>query len=289
MPDAAGRPPAAGPDNRHLGGGGPGVRRRVRAREDPRLAAGRLPGGDGGRASSSATSPHMCSRPRELALDARSRRHPRRRCAAAPAAAARHRALVHDEGPRRRGPPGARAGRPRGRRRVRDRRDRPPQCARNAAAASREMLRKPYLRATVFVVGLGFFIQITGINAIVYYSPRICSRPWGSRATSRCWCCPPWSRSPRWSPCSSRWCSSTGSAAVRSCSPASRMMIAANALLIGVFVVGLGLRRRADDPRLRRRCCSSPSASPSASAPWCGSTPARASRRGCAPWARARC
>jgi len=39
--------------------------------------------------------------------------------------------------------------------------------------AVREMLRHPYLRATVFVVGLGFFIQITGINAIVYYSPRI--------------------------------------------------------------------------------------------------------------------
>lgn len=37
----------------------------------------------------------------------------------------------------------------------------------------REMLRRPYLRATVFVLGLGFFIQITGINAIVYYSPRI--------------------------------------------------------------------------------------------------------------------
>jgi MFS transporter, SP family, galactose:H+ symporter len=36
-----------------------------------------------------------------------------------------------------------------------------------------EMLRKPYLRATIFVVGLGFFIQITGINAVVYYSPRI--------------------------------------------------------------------------------------------------------------------
>lgn len=36
-----------------------------------------------------------------------------------------------------------------------------------------EMLRRPYLRATVFVVGLGFFIQITGINAIVYYSPRL--------------------------------------------------------------------------------------------------------------------
>jgi len=37
----------------------------------------------------------------------------------------------------------------------------------------REMLRTPYLRATIFVVGLGFFIQITGINAVVYYSPRI--------------------------------------------------------------------------------------------------------------------
>jgi MFS family permease len=37
----------------------------------------------------------------------------------------------------------------------------------------REMLRKPFLRATIFVVGLGFFVQITGINAIVYYSPRI--------------------------------------------------------------------------------------------------------------------
>ncbi|MGH3561965.1 MAG: MFS transporter, partial [Mycobacterium sp.] len=37
----------------------------------------------------------------------------------------------------------------------------------------REMLRTPYLRATVFVVLLGFFIQITGINAIVYYSPRL--------------------------------------------------------------------------------------------------------------------
>ncbi len=36
-----------------------------------------------------------------------------------------------------------------------------------------ELLRRPYLRATVFLVGLGFLIQITGINAIVYYSPRL--------------------------------------------------------------------------------------------------------------------
>jgi MFS transporter, SP family, galactose:H+ symporter len=36
-----------------------------------------------------------------------------------------------------------------------------------------EMLRRPYSRATIFVVTLGFLIQITGINAIIYYSPRI--------------------------------------------------------------------------------------------------------------------
>jgi MFS transporter, SP family, galactose:H+ symporter len=36
-----------------------------------------------------------------------------------------------------------------------------------------EMLRRPYSRATVFVVVLGFLIQITGINAIIYYCPRI--------------------------------------------------------------------------------------------------------------------
>lgn len=36
-----------------------------------------------------------------------------------------------------------------------------------------EMFRKPYLRAAIFVIGLGFFVQATGINAIVYFSPRI--------------------------------------------------------------------------------------------------------------------
>ncbi|OBI12645.1 MFS transporter [Mycobacterium sp. E2462] len=36
-----------------------------------------------------------------------------------------------------------------------------------------EMLRPPYARATAFVIVLGFLIQITGINAIIYYSPRI--------------------------------------------------------------------------------------------------------------------
>jgi sugar porter (SP) family MFS transporter len=42
-----------------------------------------------------------------------------------------------------------------------------------SGGAIAEMLRKPYLRATIFVVGLGFFIQITGINATVTYGPKI--------------------------------------------------------------------------------------------------------------------
>jgi MFS transporter, SP family, arabinose:H+ symporter len=37
----------------------------------------------------------------------------------------------------------------------------------------REMLRLPYARPTVFVLVLGFLVQITGINAITYYSPFI--------------------------------------------------------------------------------------------------------------------
>lgn len=36
-----------------------------------------------------------------------------------------------------------------------------------------EMLRRPYLRATVFVVVLGLLIQITGINATITYGPKI--------------------------------------------------------------------------------------------------------------------
>jgi sugar porter (SP) family MFS transporter len=34
-----------------------------------------------------------------------------------------------------------------------------------------EILQRRYLRATVFAVGLGLFVQITGINAIIYYGP----------------------------------------------------------------------------------------------------------------------
>ncbi len=37
----------------------------------------------------------------------------------------------------------------------------------------REMLRLPYARPTMFVLVLGFLVQITGINAITYYSPFI--------------------------------------------------------------------------------------------------------------------
>jgi sugar porter (SP) family MFS transporter len=45
--------------------------------------------------------------------------------------------------------------------------------AEERGATIAEMLQRPYRRATVFLIGLGFFIQITGINAIVYYSPRL--------------------------------------------------------------------------------------------------------------------
>jgi sugar porter (SP) family MFS transporter len=36
-----------------------------------------------------------------------------------------------------------------------------------------QMLRVPFARATLFVIGMGFFCQITGINAVTYYSPEI--------------------------------------------------------------------------------------------------------------------
>ncbi|QKT05797.1 sugar porter family MFS transporter [Gordonia sp. X0973] len=36
-----------------------------------------------------------------------------------------------------------------------------------------EMLRRPWVRATAFVLGLGFLIQITGINAVAVYGPRL--------------------------------------------------------------------------------------------------------------------
>jgi MFS transporter, SP family, galactose:H+ symporter len=42
-----------------------------------------------------------------------------------------------------------------------------------AAVSSWRCCARPYLRATAFVIALGFFIQITGVNAIVYYSPRL--------------------------------------------------------------------------------------------------------------------
>ncbi|MEU3713228.1 sugar porter family MFS transporter [Streptomyces catenulae] len=42
-----------------------------------------------------------------------------------------------------------------------------------SGGSARSLLHKPYVRATVFVIGLGFFCQITGINAVTYYSPQI--------------------------------------------------------------------------------------------------------------------
>ncbi|MFI0259188.1 sugar porter family MFS transporter [Streptomyces sp. NPDC017056] len=45
--------------------------------------------------------------------------------------------------------------------------------AAESGGSLRSLLRKPYARAALFVVGLGFFCQITGINAVTYYSPQI--------------------------------------------------------------------------------------------------------------------
>lgn len=44
---------------------------------------------------------------------------------------------------------------------------------RGAFDGIRELFGKTYFRAFLFVVGLGFFVQITGINAVVYYGPQI--------------------------------------------------------------------------------------------------------------------
>jgi sugar porter (SP) family MFS transporter len=41
------------------------------------------------------------------------------------------------------------------------------------SAGFRAMFRRPFTKAAVFALGLGFLVQITGINAIVYYAPTI--------------------------------------------------------------------------------------------------------------------
>jgi SP family galactose:H+ symporter-like MFS transporter len=41
------------------------------------------------------------------------------------------------------------------------------------SAGFRGLFRRPFTRAAIFALGLGFLVQITGINAIVYYSPTI--------------------------------------------------------------------------------------------------------------------
>ncbi|UQA91834.1 sugar porter family MFS transporter [Streptomyces halobius] len=45
--------------------------------------------------------------------------------------------------------------------------------AEESGGSARSLLHRPYARAALFVVGLGFFCQITGINAVTYYSPQI--------------------------------------------------------------------------------------------------------------------
>lgn len=45
--------------------------------------------------------------------------------------------------------------------------------AEDKSGSFRELFRPPYRKAGIFVIGLGFFVQITGISAIVSYSPMI--------------------------------------------------------------------------------------------------------------------
>ena len=146
-----------------------------------------------------------------------------------------------------------------------------------------EMLRRPYLRATVFVIALGFFIQITGINAIVYYSPRLFDAM-GFRGNFALLVLP---------------------AMVQAAALAAVLVVGGSGRPAG-SAPGSAVRHRHNDrrrrgarswcsPRTPQRCsassacCCSPWASPSASARWYGCTPARASRPGYGRWARARC
>ncbi|MCL2581052.1 MAG: sugar porter family MFS transporter [Streptosporangiales bacterium] len=43
----------------------------------------------------------------------------------------------------------------------------------SGSSGFRAMFRRPFTKAAVFALGLGFLVQITGINAIVYYAPTI--------------------------------------------------------------------------------------------------------------------
>ena len=147
-----------------------------------------------------------------------------------------------------------------------------------------EMLRPPYLRATLFVITLGFLIQITGINAIIYYSPRI-FEAMGFTGNFALLGLP-------------ALVQVAGLAAVGAVAASRRP---------GGPAPNPVVRHRHDDRRRRRAdgrvrpghsaarfsgspayCCSS-SATPWASAPWAGCTPARASRPGYGPSGRARC
>ena len=151
----------------------------------------------------------------------------------------------------------------------------------------RDMVRRPFLRATIFVVGLGFFVQITGINAIVYYSPRI-FEAMGFSGNAALLGLP-------------ALVQVAGLIAVFvSLVLVDRMgrrpilltgigiMVAANALLIAVFAAGRTSAARSPSSGSSASCCS-PSVSPSGSAPWSGSMPARVCPPSCGPSGPARC
>jgi SP family galactose:H+ symporter-like MFS transporter len=102
----------------------------------------------------------------------------------------------------------------------------------------REMLRSPYLKATVFVVGLGFFIQITGINAVVYYSPRI-FEAMGFTGNAALLLLPALVQAASLvAVFVSLSLVGPGGPGAPSCSGGIGMMIVANVILVGVFLAG---------------------------------------------------
>ena len=200
-------------------------------------------------------------------------------------ARARHGPLVPAEGPGRRRPPGAAAAwsqQPTSKTELAE-------IGRALsegipAAACSEMLRRPYLRATFFVITLGFLVQITGINAIIYYSPRL-FEAMGFTGNFALLALP-------------ALVQVAGLAAV--CTSlvlvdrvgrrpillsGIAMMIAADVVLIAVFARGLGGR----STRVRRRAAVHHRLHLRVSARWYGFTPAKASRPACGRSGRARC
>ena len=264
----------------------PGVHRRIGAGATARFAAGHLSGGD-----------HSRDHRR---LPVRLLRWPDSgswrwmlglACgpgAAGPAAAgvhARHRAVVSVQEPGRRCPPVAAADRTRTATSSRNSPRSPTPCAKNGADRSSRCCACRIFGPPLFVVGLGFFAELSGINGDHLLQPAVVPGHGfsGQLRAARAAGADPAGLAGRGADLAgARRPGRTAAHPVvrhRNDDPRRR---GADRRVRGEVRCGLGLRiRRAVDVHhgLHLR----------ASAPWSGSTPARVSRRTCARWAPARC